>query len=227
MIADMFRAVRVLRSTRSMIFDCDGTLIDSEGIHVSALQIVLASVGVEIDIATLHARFTGVDNPSILRKVSAESGIDFPPGLAAKVSSAAYRLIARDAKPMPGAIEVVRDLAESGVRLAVASNSTYRNVEAMLARASLDTYFGRHIATRDRVKSPKPAPDVYFLAAELLAVAPFDCAAVEDSPAGVESARAAGMSVIGYCPPGSRIPATALIDAGVGEIIQDLRLLLQ
>jgi HAD superfamily hydrolase (TIGR01509 family) len=223
----MTASMAIVRSNRPMIFDCDGTLIDSEGIHVSALQIVLASAGFDIDIGTLHARYTGVDNPSILRQLSAESGIDFPPGLAAKVSSAAYELIARDARPMPGAIEVVRELANSGVRLAVASNSTYRNVEAMLMRTSLDTYFGGYIATCDRVKSPKPAPDVYLLAAELVAVAPSFCVAVEDSPAGVESARAAGMSVVGYCPVGSRIPSTALVSAGAGEIIQDLRLLLQ
>lgn len=209
----------------AVIFDCDGTLIDSEKINASALQSVLEPLGVNISLGELHQRFTGIDNASVLRRLNDETGFLFPLDFEAQMQSATYEFVAGLAKPMPWANDVVTALAEAGTVLSVASNSAFRDVEKMLEKANLRNYFGRRIATRDGVAAPKPAPDVYILAATLSNAAPRDCVAIEDSPAGISAARTAGMNVIGYRPPTSPFTPTELRAAGASCLIRDLRML--
>ncbi len=209
----------------AVIFDCDGTLIDSEMINASALQSVLEPLGVNISLGDLHQRFTGIDNASVLRQLNDETGFRFPLDFEAQMQSATYEFVAGLAKPTPWAIEVVTALAEAGIVLSVASNSTFRDVEKMLEKADLRHYFGMRVATRDGVAAPKPAPDVYILAATLSDAAPRDCVAIEDSPAGITAARTAGMNVIGYRPPASPFTPTELHTAGASFVIRDLRML--
>jgi HAD superfamily hydrolase (TIGR01509 family) len=211
----------------AVIFDCDGTLIDSELIHAKALQSVLESRGLHIPIETLQQRFTGIDNKSILRQLNEESGVRISSEFEMQIESATYEFIASSAKPMPWANQVVAALAEAGTVLTVASNSSYRNVEMMLRRADLMGFFESRIATGDRVAAPKPAPDVFILAAKLSKALPPDCVAIEDSPAGVAAACIAGMTVIGYRPPESLFTSTELKGAGASFVIGDLRLLVE
>jgi beta-phosphoglucomutase-like phosphatase (HAD superfamily) len=83
--------------------------------------------------------------------------------------------------------------------------------------------FAERIATRDDVTSPKPAPDVYRLAARLLLIRSEDTIAVEDSPVGIVAARAAGMAVVGFRPPGAIFSAADLIRAGAVTVVESLR----
>jgi HAD superfamily hydrolase (TIGR01509 family) len=215
----------LVRRSGAVIFDCDGTLIDSEMINASALQSVLEPLGVNIPLRALQQRFTGIDNASVLRQLNDETGVRFPSDFEAQMQSATYEVVAALAKPMLWANEVVTALAESGIALGVASNSTFRDVEKMLGRANLRHYFGMRIATREQVAAPKPAPDVYILAATLSNAVPRDCVAIEDSPAGIAAARAAGMNVIGYRPSASPFTPTELYTAGASSVIRDLRML--
>jgi HAD superfamily hydrolase (TIGR01509 family) len=209
----------------AVIFDCDGTLIDSEAIQAAGLRSILKSMGIDISSEVLQQRFTGFDNASVLRQLSEETGIEFPTDTEAQIDGAAHELLARLARPMPGAMEILTTLTDVGVRLAVASNSTYRNVEAMMVQARLAHFFEERIATRDRVDAPKPAPDVYILAAKLAGTAPSRCLAIEDSPAGIAAARAAGMTVIGYRPQPGGFALPELHRAGASMVIDDLRAL--
>jgi HAD superfamily hydrolase (TIGR01509 family) len=213
------------RRVGAVIFDCDGTLIDSELINAKALQSVLEPQGLHIPIETLQQRFTGIDNKSILRQLNDESGVRLSLDFEMQIESATYEISASLAKPMPWANQVVAALAEAGTVLTVASNSSYRNVEMMLKQAGLIEFFESRIATRDRVAAPKPAPDVFILAAKLSNASPADCVAIEDSPAGVAAACIAGMTVIGYRPPESLFTSTELKGAGASFVIGDLRLL--
>ncbi len=106
----------------------------------------------------------------------------------------------------------------------MASNSRRHNVESSLARAGLTERVAGNIFSADMVVSPKPAPDVYLLAAERMGVAPARCLVVEDSPTGVRAALGAGMQVIGFTgashiPPGH--PKT-LLDLGVIAVIEHM-----
>jgi HAD superfamily hydrolase (TIGR01509 family) len=102
------------------------------------------------------------------------------------------------APPRPGALELVDALRAAGIALAVASNSERAFVERTLAGAGLleDGPFVAVVSASD-VPSPKPAPDLYLRACELLGADPRRCAALEDSVPGVASARAAGLFTIG------------------------------
>jgi len=105
------------------------------------------------------------------------------------------RLLLEEAKAFPGAEELVRELKER-LPVAVASNTPQHLVRGALACAGLAQYFDV-VVTSDQVAEPKPSPDVYLRACELLGAAPSRSIALEDSPTGVAAARAAGMFVIG------------------------------
>jgi HAD superfamily hydrolase (TIGR01509 family) len=149
-----------------------------------------------------------------------------PADVEASVEGLTLKLIADNIQPMDGALEVVYALAHEGCQLAVASNSTRPVVESMLAKVNLRWFFDGHIATKEQVCNPKPAPDVYQLAADLLGKRCDLCIAVEDSPTGVTSAREAGMKVVAFCPPYGTYSKDELLNAGASWLLHDLRALL-
>ena len=211
----------------AIIFDCDGTLIDSEMMQAKALQKGLAQSGVDIDLDDIKRRTTGVDNPTVLKNIETERGVRLPASLEAQIEQLAGGLVSEGIQAIDGAVEVVHALARANLPMAVASNSTQDLVVAMLTAVDLIEPFNGRIATRDLVESPKPAPDAYLLAARMLAIAPGRCLAVEDSPTGVRSARRAGMSVAGFFSASGAYQSKELLEAGATFIIDDLRSLLR
>ncbi len=206
----------------AIVFDCDGTLVDSEGIHAKALQGALEELGVRLAVAEIRSQSAGIANGDYLRRVAVERGIVLPADAESLVEDIAEGLIDDEIRLIDGADSVVRKLAEKGNRLAVASNSSRRLVERMLRAVQLAEMFAGHIATRDDVALAKPAPDVYRYAARLLDARSEDCLAIEDSPVGVAAARAAGMTVIGFRPRSSLVPEDQLTGAGASLIIGSL-----
>lgn len=210
----------------AVVFDCDGTLVDSELIHAKALQGALAGLGLMFTPEQIRSQSVGVANADFLSRVAEERGLTFPANLEAIVEDKAFQLIADELKPMEGTDQVVRWLTAQGVKLALASNSSQRLVRQMLSAAGLDREFGDRIVTSEDVAAPKPAPDLYRLAASLLSARTDDCLAVEDSPVGVTAARRAGMPVVGFCPPSGTFGETELTRAGAFAVIRNLRELL-
>jgi HAD superfamily hydrolase (TIGR01509 family) len=206
----------------TVVFDCDGTLVDSEEIHAKALQGALAEFGVPLTVAQIRAHSAGIANEDYLNLVADERGIALPPDAPRRVEDIAERLIDHEIRLIDGADVVVRTLAERGVRLAVASNSSRRMVDQMLRTARLAPIFADRIASRDDVAQAKPAPDVYRYAAGLLNARSEDCLAVEDSAVGVAAAHAAGMTVIGFRPPSTIFAEGQLFDAGASVVIKSL-----
>jgi HAD superfamily hydrolase (TIGR01509 family) len=100
--------------------------------------------------------------------------------------------LAGNVKPMPGLIELLDEIDRRGLKKAVASSGIHRYVEAVLRTNGLLDRFSV-IITGDRVAHGKPAPDVFLAAAHALAVEPQHCLVLEDAPAGVQAAQAAGM----------------------------------
>ena len=212
---------------RAVVFDCDGTLVDSELIHAKALQGALAQLGLDLSPEQIRSQSAGVANSDFLRRVAQEQGRALPADIERLVDDTAFQLIADELKLMDGADEVVGALIASQVRLAVASNSTRRLVREMLTAAGLSSAFGERIATSEDVATAKPAPDVYQLAAKLLSARTGNCLAVEDSPIGVTAARRAGMPVVGLCPPSPTFTQDELLQAGAFAVIGSLRELLR
>lgn len=206
----------------AIIFDCDGTLVDSEGIHAKALQGALEEMGVPVTVEEIRSQSAGIANGDYLRRVATERHVVLPADAEGLVEDIADRLIDDEIRLIDGADTVVRRLADKGIPLAVASNSSRRLVEHMLRAVQLAGMFAGRIATRDDVAMPKPAPDVYHYADRLLDTRNEDCVAIEDSPVGVAAARAAGMTVIGFRPRSSFVPEGRLIDAGASLVIKSL-----
>lgn len=209
-----------------VIFDFDGTLVDSEPLYAEALRLVLLGVGISMDAEFLRNRFVGIDNGSILQQLAMEEGQVLSVGIEEKLRQTIESLMQSRLKPMEGAEEVLIALAKRHVPLAIASNSTSQTVLRMLEQSGLAAFFSGQVATRDLVETPKPAPDIYLLAAQMLGFPPTRCLVVEDSPAGVAAARAAGMKVIGFSPEPTGCAVESLVQAGASSIITELRSLM-
>ena len=180
------------------IFDCDGLLADTETPDYNSWREIYQEQGLELPIE-LWAQSIGTakghdrhDWHAPLAEV-AGPGYD-PEAVDARRRDFYHHAIGR-LTPLPGVLAVLDALDEAQIPCAVASNSDRDWVDRVLDITGLTSRF-RAIATADEVAHPKPAPDVYLLAAERLGVPPQHCAAFEDSPRGLQAAHAAGMFTV-------------------------------
>jgi beta-phosphoglucomutase len=131
---------------------------------------------------------------------------------------AAFReIIERDFPAMPGVRALLESLAETGFKLAVGSSGPPENVAAVLRKLGVEPLFSATVTGRD-VTRGKPDPQVFLTAAERLGISPARCAVVEDAPAGVEAANAAGMASIGFASTGRTPDDLAEADLVVGSL---------
>lgn len=197
-------------SPSAIVFDCDGTLMDTESHWQEARNITFRSFGLKPP-AGFADRAKGVHYVECGALMAEETG---KPDLAEDLSDALLdnftALVDENPVTMPGAASLVR-LAARHRPLAVASNCPREMVESCLDRAGLLSCFGHVVVAGANVR-PKPQPDVYSVAARLCGVPPEDALAVEDSLTGMESARRAGLRVLGTgpCPPGPDADAADL-----------------
>ncbi len=180
---------------QAVIFDCDGVLVDTEAISHWSWQQALRGEGLECSLADLHTHFTGYTAEINLRLAETWCGRPLPADFTSRVRSLFWQRI-RDHLPLIPGIEAV--LAGLTLPLASATNAQRYELDFKLQRTGLGRYF-RHTVCVDDVALPKPAPDLYLLAAQRLGVDPRRCAVVEDSPAGIQAGVAAGMTVFGFC----------------------------
>ena len=193
---------------KAIIFDVDGTLLDTERIYMEAWRKAGRMFGVSINEDVLLR--TRAIPSSVGRKIFEESlGPDFDyDKVQPERVRIAEELIARtpaDALCLPGVRNVLRKLKEYGVPMAVASSTSKQKTVAHLAHAGLLHYFGA-IVGGDMVERGKPNPDIFWKAADGLGMAYEHCLVVGDTPADVNAATAAGMPVI-LVP--DQVPATA------------------
>jgi HAD superfamily hydrolase (TIGR01509 family) len=204
------------------IFDCDGTLVDTEIVHSQATIRAFTDVGVpEACFERFAERFTGYTTDKIYQTLQAEYGLSLPPRalIAARVHvhSAALFAEAGLVQPTPGVVALLDALGDAPK--VVASNGYRPTVLSSLQQAGLSRFFAdERVFTKDQVKSPKPAPDLFLFAAATMGIAPADCLVIEDSVAGVLAAIAAGMRVFGYIGV-SAMSAEALYAAGATKVI--------
>ena len=203
---------RLRRRAQAVIFDCDGTLVDSEPLARAAWERSLAPHGYAIDeddyaslIGLPYLRVHGFFAERI-------PGLADPATFWAGYSDKLFALIDSELAAFPDALETVREVRALGLSVAVASSSPRTRLDRTLARAGLADAFPVTVAG-DEVEHGKPAPDMFLEAAERLGVEPCACVAIEDSPPGVAACLAAGMYTVGV----ARLPeaAAGLQDAHV------------
>ena len=179
----------------AVIFDMDGVLLDSEPLHYEAVRQILAEQGVEFPLDD-YFRYLGTTLTSTWDDLCARYPITMPfQAFESRYNADVLVQYQAGAPLIGGARELVATLYDSGIPIAVASSSHREWVEAALTGAGLREYFSQTTAG-DEVSMGKPSPEIYLKAAEKLGIDPSQCIAVEDAPAGVESANAAGMKVV-------------------------------
>ncbi len=179
----------------ALIFDLDGVIVDSNPVHVEVWREYLGRFGIEAP-ADLPERMYGLRNDQI---VGTLMGGDFTEEEVSQHGAAKEELYRRRMRPqlarrmVPGIVQFLE--RHAGWPMAVASNAEPANVEFILRESGLSKYFPV-IVDGHQVVRPKPDPEVYFRAAELLDKAPSECVVFEDSAAGVAAAKAAGCRVV-------------------------------
>ncbi|WP_078843502.1 HAD family phosphatase [Streptomyces albus] len=211
-------ADRILTWTpTAVVFDCDGTLMDTERHWQEARRQVLREYGVTPG-AEFAERAKGIHYTDCGRLLAETAG---RPELTGKMTEELLEnfrsLVAEDPVTAPGAVEMVA-LAHEFAPLAVASNCPRDVVETCLDTAGLLLYID-HIVVPGEGMPPKPDPDVYLAAAEACGADPKACMAVEDSLCGIQSAVRAGMRVVGVGPRPDE-EAAALVDLWVPSLAE-------
>ncbi|PTV97195.1 HAD superfamily hydrolase (TIGR01509 family) [Rhodobacter aestuarii] len=175
-----------------VIFDCDGVLIDSEIISAQMLIAELALNGVEIDLDYVARHFLGRSYPTVLKQVRLEFGLDLPEEFEARYRERLLAAFERDMQVMPG---VVALLDRISLPWCVATSSSRPRAERSLEIAGLTGRVGPRLYTASQVQNGKPAPDLFFLAAQEMGADPARCLVIEDSLNGIRAGLAAGMEV--------------------------------
>jgi HAD superfamily hydrolase (TIGR01509 family) len=186
---------------RAVIFDMDGVLVDSEPLWRLAEREVFAEVGLELSDADCE-RTMGMRTDEVIEhwfRAAPWEGATCAE-VQARLEGRMGELIAERASAMPGLEESIAMARAEGLALGLATSSSPALIEAVLARLGMvDAFAVIHSAIEEELGKPHPA--VFLTTARLLGVEPEDCVAIEDSVAGVRSARAAGMRVIAVPPP--------------------------
>lgn len=181
-------------SAHAVIFDMDGLLIDSERVILECWRGVAAEHALPLG-DELWLSMVGMHDAACTELLVRLLGTTKAERLNRDCKNR-YDLQVEQGFPLKeGAIELLRDLSMRGVPLAVATSTRRERALIKLARCGIDHYFGA-LATSSDVAYPKPAADIYLLAASRLGVSPENCTALEDSEMGVRAAAAAGMAVI-------------------------------
>ncbi|MFC6669443.1 HAD family hydrolase [Marinobacterium aestuariivivens] len=183
---------------RGLIFDCDGTLVDSMPLHYHAWVTVLRRYNLGFTEARFY-QWAGVPVEEIVRRLALEQGLTVDARRIAAERDAYFHSLPTSAlRPVAAVVDIARRFHRR-LPLAVATGSTRASAEASLRALGILEWFDAVVSSQEAGR-PKPAPDVFLLAAERIAVAPGHCVAFEDGEAGLQAARAAGMHVVDIRP---------------------------
>ena len=179
----------------AVVFDCDGTLADTEPLADQAWRDALAEFGYEATDDDFRA-VIGHPYPATFAYFAARAPLGDPQEFRPRVRDRFQRLLDEHLRLHPDAEAAVRELAGHGVPLAVASSSSHEHVVRILEHGGI-AHLVAAVVGADDVERHKPDPQPYLVAATALGQDPGDCTAVEDTPVGIASARAAGLFTVG------------------------------
>jgi HAD superfamily hydrolase (TIGR01509 family) len=212
--------------TGLVIFDCDGVLVDSEPIALRLLLEMVGQAGLAMDPETANSRFLGRSLASTRSILAEEFGLTLDDAALEDMRRRLYAAFRAELQPISGVAEVLAGLKQA---FCVASSSQPERIELSLRVTGLWPRFQGRMFSASMVSNGKPAPDLFLFAADRMGYAPADCLVVEDSPAGIEAAQAAGMRVVAFTG-GSHAEAeahsAAIAALGPDAAISDMRLLM-
>jgi beta-phosphoglucomutase-like phosphatase (HAD superfamily) len=178
---------------RGLIFDCDGTLVDTMPLHWRAWQTIAARHRFDFSRERFYA-LGGIPSRDIITLLSAEQGLALDALAIAREKEAEYVPLIARAEPIPLVIGIARE-QRGRVPLAIASGGNRRIIERVLDHLGIRSWFGA-VVTNEDVTRQKPAPDIFLEAARRIGVPPPSCRAYEDTELGLQAIRAAGMEAV-------------------------------
>ncbi|CCH51174.1 Phosphorylated carbohydrates phosphatase TM_1254 [Fibrisoma limi BUZ 3] len=180
----------------ALIFDMDGTLIDSNPTHKEAYRQFFTRFDINLTDDDFEQHIAGRSNPDILKHFL---GDDLSPqkitALKQQKESLFQELFESKIKPIRGLLPFLKQVKDAGLLTALATSAPMMNVRFLFQHVPIEAYFDKIVCDRD-VTDGKPDPAIFQVAARKLKADPARCIVFEDSQAGVESARAAGMRVV-------------------------------
>ena len=191
---------------KAVIFDCDGTLVDSETSGMTALYEEACKLGYSRPLAQAIEAFRGKRMALCVALIEADLGRAAPDDFMLTLRQAMAEKFRTGITAMPGALALLKQLVQTGLPYCIASNGPLEKMALTLSLTGLQPYFENHVFSAYEVGHWKPSPELFFHAARTLGIAPKDCAVVEDSLPGIAAGLAAGMRVYSMCDP-ETIPA--------------------
>ncbi len=183
----------------SIIFDCDGTLLNSERVYNLALLDLFEKHGLhQYTLEHADKYWLGKANDDIVRMVEVENNIKLPDDMAQRFVENVPQFQGEHLKTIAGVDAAIEELQRS-FKTCIASNGQRANVVSSLALLDLKKYFpDENIFTVESVECPKPAPDMFLMACEHMQTVPARTIVIEDSLSGVRAGKAGGMYTIGF-----------------------------
>lgn len=179
-----------------VIYDCDGTLIDSETLYSEVSLALCREIGLtQWTLADYDANLVGIPLADGFKVIEAALGRPLPPDFENRIEDGVAARLESELRALPGVREALTLLAG---RRCVASSTSLAPLRRNLGLAGLIDLFDPHVFSASQVARGKPAPDVFLFAAAQMDVRPANCLVLEDSVPGVQAATAAGMRVAGF-----------------------------
>jgi HAD superfamily hydrolase (TIGR01509 family) len=188
-----------------VIFDCDGVLVDSELVSNRVLAEAFTAIGLPMTVAESMHHFLGRSRRHLEARAAELLRRPLPAGFYEDYAAARDAAFERELRAVPGVRDAVDALHAAGAGTCVASSGSHAKMRLTLGMTGLWERFEGRIFSATEVAHGKPAPDLFLHAAAEMGHTPDACVVVEDAPAGVQAARAAGMRVLAYA--GSADPA--------------------
>ena len=180
-----------------IIFDCDGTLVDSERLCNLGMQYQLSEYGFDYKAEDLIQKFRGVALSLIIKSIEIEQKTVLPDNFETEYRLKVSKLFDEQLKANEGVIALLESLT---IPFCVASSGPVKKIKHALRVTGLAKYFGNNIFSSYDIGSWKPAPDIFLHAAKKMNVDPALCCVIEDSLVGLKAANAAKMKSIYYGP---------------------------
>jgi HAD superfamily hydrolase (TIGR01509 family) len=202
---------------RAVIFDMDGVIVDSQPYHFAVEEKIFRDKGVAVSTEESHS-FVGMAGDRMWEYVKNKFGLQESIAELMAIDNKVrvdYFASLKNVQPMPGVMELLKELRYNNVKIALASSSSVEVINVFISKLGVGHYF-QQIISGDFVEKGKPAPDIFIHTAQALQESSANCVVIEDSANGVKAAKAAGMKCIGFLSPNSGAqdlsPADMVVD---------------